>query len=46
MTRPLKAALVFFFLCGAAIFVTDHIRHRRHAASGVQQEFTVPQLKR
>src|ERR1700730_3832645 len=76
MTRTIKASLLFFFLslCGAAIFVTDHVRRQapppaprelfavvenqlaafraadyssayRHAASGVQQKFTVPQFE-
>ena len=76
MPRTIKASLLFFFLslCGAAIFVTDHVRRQvpppaphelfavvenqlaafraadyssayRHAASGVQQKFTVPQFE-
>ena len=76
MTRTIKASLLFFFLslCGAAIFVTDHVRGQvpppaphelfavveqqlaafraadylsayRHAATGVQQKFTVPQFE-
>ena len=76
MTRTIKASLLFFFLslCGAAIFVTDHVRSQvpppaphelfsvvekqlaafraadyssayRHAASEVQQKFTVPQFE-
>jgi hypothetical protein len=76
MTRTIKASLLFFFLslCGAAIFVTDHVRRQipppaphelfavvekqlaafrtadyssayRHAASGVQKKFTVPQFE-
>jgi hypothetical protein len=76
MTRTIKASLLFFFLslCGAAVFVTDHVRRQvpapaprelfavvetqlaafraadyssayRHAASGVQQKFTLPQFE-
>jgi hypothetical protein len=76
MTRTIKASLLFFFLslCGAAIFVTDHVRRQAlppaphelfvvvaqqlaafraadyssaylHAATGVQQKFTVPQFE-
>jgi hypothetical protein len=76
MVRLIKGALLFLSLslCGAAIFVTDHVRRRvpppaphdlfavvenqlaafraadysgayRHAASGVQQKFTLPQFE-
>jgi hypothetical protein len=76
MPRTIKASLLFFFLslCGAAIFVTNHVRRQvppptphelfavvenqvaafraadypgayRHAASVVQQQFTVPQFE-
>ena len=76
MPRTIKASLLFFLLalCGAAVFITDHVRRQvpppaphdlfavvedqlaafrvadyssayRHAASGVQQKFTMPQFE-
>jgi hypothetical protein len=42
MTRTIKASLLFFFLslCGAAIFVTDHLR-RQVAPSAPHELFVV-----